>query len=250
MNRQKKKTVSLVRESTQSTTNNELARAEPVPRQRTRRMSRAEIAYELLEEAIVMLQLSPGSIVAEQELSELTGIGRTPIREAIQRLSREGLIVVLPKRGLLVTPLDLLSHIKLLEARRSFEQQACRYAAMRSTAKERQQFAAFAVSFRDCADKKEAMAFSRVDKDFNELCLSAARNPFVEGAMRLLLGLSRRFWHFYQQDVDDWYETAMLHALLAEAIADGDVAEVERRLTELLDVVEGFAKNILNFPER
>ena len=56
-------------------------------------------AYEQIEEAIVTLRLAPGSSVSELQLSEMTGIGRTPIREAIQRLAREHLIMVLPQRG-------------------------------------------------------------------------------------------------------------------------------------------------------
>ncbi|MBN9114117.1 MAG: GntR family transcriptional regulator, partial [Pandoraea sp.] len=60
-----------------------------------------DMAYEWIEEAIVTLRLAPGSTLSELQLSEMTGFGRTPIREAIQRLAREHLIVVLPQRGLL-----------------------------------------------------------------------------------------------------------------------------------------------------
>jgi DNA-binding GntR family transcriptional regulator len=56
-----------------------------------------EQAYNRLEEMIVTLKLAPGAILSEQTLSAELGIGRTPIREALQRLAREGLVLVLPK---------------------------------------------------------------------------------------------------------------------------------------------------------
>jgi len=55
-------------------------------------------AYGDLEAMIVTLQLPPGSAVSEAALSQRLGIGRTPIREALQRLARERLITILPRR--------------------------------------------------------------------------------------------------------------------------------------------------------
>src|SRR5437868_5253498 len=74
-----------------------------------------DLAYEQIEEAIITLRLAPGTSVSELQLSEMTGIGRTPIREAIQRLAREHLVVVLPQRGLLVPQIDVAKQLKLLE---------------------------------------------------------------------------------------------------------------------------------------
>src|SRR5690554_2259370 len=66
-----------------------------------------DLAYAQLEEAIVTLKLAPGAVVSELAMSEMTVIGRTPTREAIQRLAQEGLIVVLPQRGLLIAEMDV-----------------------------------------------------------------------------------------------------------------------------------------------
>lgn len=208
---------------------------------RSEKRSMADQAYEQIEEAIVTLKLAPGMSISELELSELTGIGRTPIREAIQRLSRDGLITVLPKRGLLIAPLDLMKQMKLLEARREFEGLICRAAAMRATASEKQQFARLTKEFLSAAKSKDSIAFARADKEFNELCLVAARNEYAEGAMRLLLGLSRRFWYFHQGDSKDWAEMALLHANLAHAISKGEVAKAQDAVDELIKNVEKFA---------
>ena len=80
-----------------------------------------DIAYEQIEEAIITLRIPPGSVISELTLSEMLNIGRTPIREAIQRLAREHLLLVLPQRGLLVPEIDLRKQLKLLETRREVE---------------------------------------------------------------------------------------------------------------------------------
>ncbi len=61
-------------------------------------------AYRQLEELIVTVQLKPGSVLSELALAAQLGIGRTPIREALHRLAREGLVVILPRRGIHLVP--------------------------------------------------------------------------------------------------------------------------------------------------
>ncbi len=60
-------------------------------------------AYQELEELITTLVLPPGMVLGEQNLVQRLGIGRTPVREALQRLARDGLVVVMPRRGILVS---------------------------------------------------------------------------------------------------------------------------------------------------
>src|SRR3990170_3225564 len=80
-----------------------------------------EQAYYRLEEMIVTLELAPGAILSEQALSSELGIGRTPVREALQRLSREGLVVVLPRKAIIVTETDPKRQLLVLEVRRELE---------------------------------------------------------------------------------------------------------------------------------
>src|SRR5689334_4351846 len=70
-----------------------------------------EKAYAQIEELIVTLQLPPGTVLSELVLADRLGIGRTPIREALQRLSRDGLVNILPRRGVLVSDIDLRSQL-------------------------------------------------------------------------------------------------------------------------------------------
>ena len=70
------------------------------------RQTLTDKAYIQLEEMIVTLQLAPGQVLSESELGEQLEIGRTPIREALQRLAREGLVTILPRKGILVTEIN------------------------------------------------------------------------------------------------------------------------------------------------
>ncbi|MEY3663911.1 MAG: HTH-type transcriptional repressor RspR [Pseudomonadota bacterium] len=89
-------------------------------------------AYTLLEEMIVRLQLPPGSAVSEAMLSAQLGIGRTPIREALHRLARDRLVQILPRRGVIVSSIDVVSQLRLLEVRREIDRLSARAAARRS----------------------------------------------------------------------------------------------------------------------
>jgi DNA-binding GntR family transcriptional regulator len=199
-------------------------------------------AYTGIEELIVTLQLAPGSAVSEQMLSERLGIGRTPIREALQRLARERLVTILPRRGVVVSAIDVAAQLRLLEVRRELERLVARGAARRATAAERARFAELARRFEKAARTGDDKTFMRVDREFNELCLAAVRNEFAAGAMGLMNSLSRRFWFHHYKQAADMPETAKLHADIARAIADGDERGAAAALDRLVDNIQAFTR--------
>jgi len=93
----------------------------------------ADQAYVALRELIVSLELPPGALVKEPELVDRLGIGRTPVREALRRLARERLIEVYPRRGMVVTTVDVRDLARLCEVRLALEPEAARLAAERAT---------------------------------------------------------------------------------------------------------------------
>ncbi|TIW86763.1 MAG: GntR family transcriptional regulator, partial [Mesorhizobium sp.] len=78
-------------------------------------------AYHVLEHMIVTLELAPASFVTEGALIERLGLGRTPVREAIQRLAWEGLLDVRPRAGIAIAPLHPGDWLRVLDARRGVE---------------------------------------------------------------------------------------------------------------------------------
>lgn len=203
-------------------------------------------AYERIEDLIVKLDLAPGTALSEAELSARLGIGRTPVREALQRLAREHLVQILPQRGVLVSELDIKRQLRLLEARREVERMVARCAARRATAAEREQFAELASEFAAAAKSRDEVRFMRADKLFNDLSLRSARNEFAAGAMGLMHGLSRRFWFMHHRQADDTESIARLHARLAKAIAEADEAEAGAALDALIDHNEAFTRSTVN----
>lgn len=199
-------------------------------------------AYARIEELIVTLQLAPGVAISEAELSQRLGIGRTPVREALQRLAREHLVLILPQRGNLVSEIDIRKQLRLLETRREVERLIARCAARRSSAEELEQFERLAQEFAAAARSGDETAFMRADKEFNDLSLRAARNEFAAGAMGLMHGLARRFWFLHYREAADLPAMAKLHSRLAQAIAERDEAGAAAALDALLDNIEAFTK--------
>jgi DNA-binding GntR family transcriptional regulator len=202
-------------------------------------------AYAQIEEMIVTLQLPPGTVLSELALANRLGIGRTPIREALQRLSRDGLVNILPRRGVLVSDIDIRAQMRLLEVRRELDRLLARSAATRATQKEQAQFSALAAGMRQAAAKVDDIAFMRLDKKFNSLVLLVARNEFAARAMGLIHGLSRRFWYQHYKQTADLPLAARLHAEVAEAVAAQAPDEAATASDRLVDYIESFARSTL-----
>ena len=205
--------------------------------------SLTDLAYGHLEEMIVTLKLAPGAVVSEAELSVMTGIGRTPIREALQRLARDRLVSILPRRGIVVTEINVGSQLRLLEVRRELERLIARMAARRATPAERERFGEIAKLFEKSARNDDDVTFMRTDREFNHLCSAASRNEFAASAMGLMHSLSRRFWYIHYKQAADMPLTAKLHADIARAIAAGDEDRAAGASDRLLDNIEKFTRD-------
>ncbi len=201
------------------------------------------VAYARLEELIVTLQLAPGEVVSEAVLGEKLGIGRTPIREALHRLARERLVTILPRRGIIVSAIDIGAQLRLLKVRREIERLVARSAACRATDAERRQFGDLAKCFEAAAREDDETAFMRTDRAFNELSLVAARNEYATGAMTLMHSLSRRFWFIHYREAADMPLAAKRHAAVARAIARGDEKAAAIASDKLLDYIESFTRS-------
>jgi DNA-binding GntR family transcriptional regulator len=204
--------------------------------------SLTERAYRALEEEIVTLQLPPGTVVSEGMLSERLGIGRTPIREALQRLARERLVVIMPRRGIVVAEENVKTQLRLIELRREVERFLARAAARRATPEQRRRFAAVADGMEAAARSEDDILFMRLDRELNLLTVDAARNEFAAGTMSLMHGLSRRFWYIHYKQVADLPLAARLHADEARAIAAADADEASKASDRLIDYIERFAR--------
>ncbi len=206
----------------------------------------AERAYIAIEEMIMTAQLLPNTFVSELKLSEDLGIGRTPVREALKRLEADGLVVIVPSRGILVTEVDLKQQLMVLEVRRELERLIAVRAARHSTPAERQRFRELAVLMQQAAANKDSEQFMRYDQEFNRLLDYAARNPIASKSMRPLRSMSRRFWfQNYSRQEESLDKGAQTHIAVMLAVADGNAEAAGAAMDALMDYVDSFARSTL-----
>jgi DNA-binding GntR family transcriptional regulator len=199
-------------------------------------------AYTEIEERIVTLVLRPGEVLSETALAGSLGIGRTPVREALQRLAREGLVEVLPRRGILVCAFNVQSQLRMLEVRREIERLMVKFASSRATPGQRDEFRTLAKSMRRTIEHRDNIGFMRLDRRFNDAVALVSCNEFASKAIALMGGLSRRFWFMHNARADDLPVAVECHALVADAIAAGDGMAAARASDRLLDYIEGVTR--------
>jgi DNA-binding GntR family transcriptional regulator len=207
--------------------------------------SLAAQAYAALEAAVVTLAIPPGTVISEQELCGRTGYGRTPVREAIQRLSAFGLLRVLPRRGLVVSPIDGVEHLGLLETRRVLDRLVASLAARRAAPEQRSALKACAEAMAKAAAKADLEDYLRQDARCDEVLDAACRNPSAVQAAEPLHIHCRRFW-FRHHHAGDLSAAAGLHVALMKAVARGDEAGAAAASDALLDHLERFARRALD----
>jgi len=203
--------------------------------------SLAEQACCLLEEQLVTLRLRPGELTAEKDLMAIAGIGRTPVREAIQRLSTQGLLQVLPRKGLMVTPIRRSDLSRIIEARRVLERLMVVKAAERATHEQRQALLNLAARLEDAANELEV--FFRLDHQLDELLQAACDNRFLVEALAAMHSQCRRLWYLHRNSLN-LPRSAELHGGLARAVAEGDGAGAIRALDEIISILEGLVSGL------
>jgi DNA-binding GntR family transcriptional regulator len=204
--------------------------------------SLATRAYRQLEELIVTLVLPPGMLLSEADLSQRLGLGRTPVREALIRLQRDHMVDVMPRRGVRVAEVHVGQQLLLVEARRALERVLAAGAARRASKHDRTELVRVAQEIELVGRDGDEFHFLRLDREFNEIVLRAARNPFAAAALEPLNALSRRFWYLHFRDEHDLPTAAAVHANMAHAIADGDEGMALAAVDDLLDWVESFTR--------
>jgi DNA-binding GntR family transcriptional regulator len=141
-----------------------------------------------------------------------------------------------------VSEINPRHQLLLLEVRRELERLLCRAGAERATAEQRKRMFDIARGMDAAARTNDDMAFMRLDRELNALMVEAVHNDYAARSMKLLQGLSRRFWYMHYRQTADLPLCARLHAEQARAIAQGDAKAAVRRSDRLMDYVESFTR--------
>ena len=196
--------------------------------------SLSHLAYLVLESLIVTLRLKPGSLVTERQLLDLAGQGRTPVREAIQKLSWEGLIVVRPRVGLQIAEIGPDDHQNVMQVRMELEPIAAGLVAKHATEQQRVRLLTCAQNMTTCAVTGDMASFLAADKVFDEIMEDACPNRFLTAALAPLQTHARRLW-FSVATHERMDRSISLHVAVIRAIQQADGPGASRAMTVLME---------------
>jgi DNA-binding GntR family transcriptional regulator len=185
--------------------------------------------------------LPPGAVISEGQLIDLTGLGRTPVREAMQRLANQELFEVMPRKGLLVAPVSLPGMLHILEARRPLERVIVHRAALNARDEQRSGLAAIARDMAIAHDNFEA--FLRLDQALDHLLDLCAGNPYASAAVAPLRSHCRRFWYYHRQRAQ-LSDAISAQSKMARLIARRDYTGAQKAVDAAIAVLERLVASV------
>jgi DNA-binding GntR family transcriptional regulator len=204
-------------------------------------VNQVDLAYERLEELLVNCQLKPGRFLAMQDLQDLAGIGRTPVHQAISRLAANTLVIVRPRHGVQIAPIDLARERALLPLRRDTECFVIRLAAERSGPSQRNQMLHLMRLLRGQREHMTINKFNAVDRRVDQLIMAAAGEPFVEHTLRPLHTIFRRIGWLYHTQIaraQNLQRSIDCHVDILDAVANRHVDQAIAASDKLIAFVD------------
>ena len=166
-----------------------------VKKTRPNRGEGSKRVYDTLYGEILTLVLKPGTPLDETMLARRFGMSRSPIREALIRLSGQGLVVMLPNRSTLVAPLDLISFPKYVEALDLLQRVNTRLAAELRTESDIAAISRAAEAFEAAIERDDHLEMSATNRNFHLEIAKAGKNPYLTRQYGALLDEGRRILH-------------------------------------------------------
>lgn len=208
---------------------------------RRNRVNFFELAYQKIEDLLVNCALRPGQFLTMLELQNLTGFGRTPVHHAVNRLAADTLIIIRPRHGLQVAPIDLARERMLLGLRRDMERFVIRLAADRASLSHRNQALHIERMLRERRAGLNLDEFNRIDRRIDALILEAAGEPFLAHTMRPLHTLYRRIGFIHHRCMpgqEDLAGTIDRHLAILNAVANRRVDDAVKASDALIDFMD------------
>ena len=209
--------------------------ADPTPQ------SLRDLAYEAIKHRIITCAFKPGEYVNEASVSTLLGIGRTPVHQALERLMLEGMVEVIPRKGVIVKPVSLHEVVQIIEVRLLNETYCVRLAAERADDSEVAALADILARAQEWKAVRNVEQMMLLDREFHLVLARAAKNAILGDILRKLHERSLRFWFIslnapgHHESVQDQHQAI----LAAVRRRDPDAAEAAMR-----HHIESFRQNV------
>jgi len=171
-------------------------------------------------------------------------VGRTPIREALQRLAAEDLVSIAPRRGMFVAEISLTDLQKVFELRMLLEGFCARLAAQRATEEQLDQLEAI-VQELETVPHEDGRALMAIDERFHEMLYEAADNEFLADTLRRLHALSFRIWYLVLERLGSLRSAMEQHIEIAQALRARDGVQAEALLQQHISEFQRKIKSVL-----
>ena len=202
-----------------------------------------ETAYEKIKQQITACEFRPGDYLNEAELSERLGIGRTPVHQAIDRLMIEGLVQVMPRKGIIVTPVSLDDVLQTIEVRLLNECHCARLAAERASESEVRTLDDILARAEAELSRRDAERLMRLDREFHGAIAQISRNGVLADILGRLHDKSLRFWILSLNTPGHHARVHTQHLAILDAIRAHDPLAAEQTMR---DHIEDFRRNLLS----
>jgi len=188
--------------------------------------------YEDLKQAIIRGEITPGNRIVENRVAEALGISRTPVREAIHKLEREGLLRQNPTGGFFVKGLSRADIEETFGIRSVLESYAARLAAIKHRQEELKPLEEKIREYQRCMDRKDMNALPRINTEFHDLLYTLSRSPRL---IKMINDLKDRIFRF-RLVILRVEKMAKIsnndHRLMLQSIRERDADGVERLVRE------------------
>jgi DNA-binding GntR family transcriptional regulator len=184
--------------------------------------SASHAAYARVRDLIANLDLPPGSALREADLQQQVGVGRTPLREAFQRLAHEGMLRIYPRRAIVVAKLGLPEVRQIFEVRLALEPAATALAAERMTPAQAHALSDLETELRAATDRSDVKTFLETDQVFHRTIARNAGNPLLAEYVEHVQTLNLWLWNTYFRAQRAHRSGLFAHQAIVDALLVGD----------------------------
>lgn len=191
-----------------------------------------EMVYEELKMQILTGAIIPGTRMMEIELAEEMGVSRTPIREAIRKLEKEGLVTIEPRRGAYASMISTDDMVEILEVRQDLEGLAAYFAADRMSTEQMEELKQVSDNYNDAVTRGSMEDMIKYDTRFHRIIVDSCHNKILVQMIEQLQELVLRFRYIYYDNFKRAENMPEEHEAILTAIASND-AEKARQAADV-----------------
>ena len=200
-----------------------------------------EIVYEELKRQILIGEIAPGTRMMEVELADDMGVSRTPVREAIRKLEKEGLVSIEPRRGAYASDISIKDMVDVLEVRQDLEGMAAGLAALKATEEEKEELKRATEEYRHAVESGDIEEIIKWDEAFHKRIVNCSGNKTLIQLVSQVQELALRFRYIYYDDFSRFEGQPMEHKEIVDAIISGNAEkariEADQHISRLKEFV-------------